>query len=68
MIVGDADGADEARAFSFDKSEPGAVASFSAAIGGMDQVSVGRSDECSTQAQYGTRSNLTDQCNPIRFL
>ena len=35
-VVGDADGADEAGAFGFDESEPGAVAGCGAAVGGVD--------------------------------
>ena len=35
-VVGDADGADQSGALGFDESEPGAFASCSAAIGGMD--------------------------------
>ncbi len=35
-VVGDADGADEAGAFGFEEGEPGAVAGFGAAVGGVD--------------------------------
>ena len=35
-VVGDAEGADEARALGFDEGEPGAEAGGAAAVGGVD--------------------------------
>ena len=67
-IVGDADGADEPGAFGFDQREPGAITGRGTSVGGMDQVSCDGISQRRDAETEDTGSDLTGQCNLIRFV